>query len=252
MPASAMVLTSHTGSAVTASTASTASHTRLGGLGGGIYVLAAYSSDFTTGAASSADFGGVALGFIGGKTGAAGNVSVEIWGAAAKAGAYPDVGTGTITFPGGTSDTIIVAVVEIAWVGAQTAPAFSTANGSGLTSPITSTITASDVLGGRQGTIGVPASNAILLSIGALYRNGTGANMSIQNGTEIVTRMSAGSGATEIQMACAYTQATGGADVLSWTESVDREWAELMIEVSGSAVDGNVIIRTPGLLPAYV
>lgn len=214
-------------------------------------MLAAYNSDFTTGAATSADFGGVALGFIAGKQGGAGNVSVEIWGAHATTGAFPDVGAGTITFAGGTSDTIIVAVFEVGWSGINSAPAFSTATGAGLTSPITATITASDVTGGRQGIIGIPSSNATLIAVGALYRNGTGANMSIANGTEIVTRISAGSGATEIQMACAYTQATGGADVLSWTESVDREWAEAMIEVSGTAVDGNAIIRTPGRLPAY-
>jgi hypothetical protein len=228
-------------------TCSTGTFTRQSGPLGGIYLLAAYNGDFVTNPATDASFGGQALGLLVGENTTLGNVSVEIWG---STGITSSSGVATINFAGGSVLDIILFVIEIDYVGNATAPSNASGSAFGTTSPITVSIATSSVSGGRKATVVVDSVESILIGIGALFRAASGSNMAISVGTQFHAPLNAGAGGLQIQAATAWTQGTGGTDEIAWTESVNREWAEVTIQICGAAHDGMILRPGGAVLPA--
>lgn len=220
---------------------------RNGGVNAQIYALVAYNTDWTTNGITDANFGGAAMSQCGAKLGAAGNISVEVWGTAALGN--PASGVVTIHWPVGSIIDAVVFIVEVQWAGIAVAPSGNAVGASGTTSPVTVSITSATYLNGRQATIPVDVTNNLLLAIGCLNRGASGSNLGNPGGgfVAINTATNAGSGALQIQAAAAFMQATGGTDTASWTESVNREWAALVVDISGAAMFG--IIRAGGVMP---
>ena len=226
-------------------TCSTGTFVRMGGPLTGIFLLAAYNGDFTTGPVTAASYGGQALNFLDGQFGTARNVSVEIWGGT---GITSSSGVATVSFALGSVLNIILFVIEVDYVGQATAPAVTFNSANGTTSPITVSLVTGDNSGGRKATIPVTGIESILIGIGALFRATSLSNMSQSSGNQFHAQVQAGTGAQQIEAATAWIQGTGGSDTIAWTESINREWAVSVIQIAGAAIDG-MIVRPHAVLP---
>jgi hypothetical protein len=183
--------------------------------------------------------GSEAFNFVGQQVSGGTNVVVEIWALPAP---VAESGVIKTDFTPTDSVSVISIVVEIMLVGID-GPVLNVFGDAGGTSPLTVTVSSSDGGGhryfGEAPTIVVPAGDNLLVGMGCMYKAGTASTISISNGTQIGTGvLVAGTGGSTITAGAAWLQASS--TTISWTESLDREWAEAVAEIPGCTL-GDVI-----------
>ena len=202
----------------------------------GILVAAiAYNDSHLTNSVQTVTADSVNFTFAASTTSGTGAVSYEIWYIDVRKLSSLSPTAVTISFTVGASLSIHVSLISIHQVNTVPGLAQST-HGAGTVSPMTKSAVAQNSQANKANTILTPVTSSVLFGFGVAYRSTSAMTLSLSVGTALLAPVDTGSGITRITCAIATQKGNGSTQSIRWTESVNREWTEIIVEFVPTAV----------------
>jgi hypothetical protein len=164
------------------------------------------------------------------------NVSIEYWQVDIKSLSSYAVANIVVAFTPGSVLNVLGAVFEIQQCVSVSAPIGSATNTAAVT-PVTCDIGWSGNGVNAQNTVTSVPENNEYVAMAIAHKGGTLMTLNPSAGTEMLAPQNVGAGG--VQFTCAMAKGTPDSAILStfsWSESVDREWCELVVEFPSTAI----------------
>jgi hypothetical protein len=184
--------------------------------GGTILACVAYRGDFDSNSATGATYGSQNMTRIRGAASSLNNVGIEVWKITNPTGNNVPV---MVNFSGNRAAVLCVVEIKAADLVKRNTDAV------GTTSPLTVSLAA-------QGEL-----NRIIVAIGAMLKGTSSSTLSLTNGIAIMNSTDVGTSSNKITAAVAYKRVTNATDTISWSQSVNREWGEVVVELSSGSLE---------------
>ena len=164
------------------------------------------------------------------------NVSVEFWGVSIKSLASYAVANTVVAFTPGSVLNALAAVMDFQQAISSGTPS-ATASAQGVVSPATCDLSWNGFAANPNNTVTGPIENSLHLAMIIAHKSVTLMNLSLSAGIEVMSPQTVGSLALTFQ--CAIAKAYPDPAIpttISWAESVDREWCELIVEIPPTSI----------------